>query len=190
MSRKSHNNRYSAGEAVSNDALIGLLTDAISAEKAGVFKKTPVDPAALMAIGSDTAQLTCTADQHSTTQQTSTAQQTGTFSHWMLHHTRSVMSAAAAIAVTLGVASLWFDGSSPTPAYKTAMTPTDANDAVLDIGLFNTCFTGPTLAVSATGSLDGTSLNGECLAADFDHDGDVDFADFGLFQKVSGASRS
>lgn len=93
---------------------------------------------------------------------------------WWGRAARVLLPVAACVGLSVGVVRLWIQGAAGARSVGGAgSTHVDARQCPADFRLFNTCFTGP---------LSG-EMAGECDCFDFDGDQDVDFADFGRFQR-------
>ncbi len=148
----------------SND-LERLLVAANEAEKAGVFARTPIDTAALLA-------------DHG--RQTNPTRRIGRWSH----AGRLLTPIAACLCLWVGVneTGVWTSNIAG-PVADSVISNTNAvlvsgDENCYDITIFDDCRTGPTGLVS-----------GDCSCVDFDSDGDVDFADFGQFQRLATSRR-
>jgi hypothetical protein len=84
---------------------------------------------------------------------------------------------AACIALSFVVARVWLTSPMSDVPMNGSQDAVQVSPAsyCYDLATFEDCFTGP----GANG------LSGECACADFDQDGDVDFADFGAFQRAA-----
>ncbi len=157
-----------------------LLRMAVEAEQAGVFRPTPADPAAIM---SDPHR---NATRDDASRQATRESESGFAGHRLvLRLGRLAGSLAACLVIAVGISQIWPAGGGQSSHVANLSQSTGATmlvDSVercsSDFTLFNTCFTGP--------SIDG--LTSDCRCVDFDRDGDVDFADFGLMQRASAMS--
>lgn len=151
-----------------------LLQEAVQAENAGVFSKSPVDPVGLLA---------SPAAEGASTRTVRVGGPTGS------HRWRRVARVAVPIAAC---AVIWFGlrsgGLGPSQVAEPAVQSTvlNAEDALADgdldcqdLSLFNRCITGPVVG----------SLTWKCACVDIDQDGDVDLVDFGHLQRMMRSQR-
>jgi hypothetical protein len=89
-----------------------------------------------------------------------------------VHRLFVALQAAACVALLIGLASLWRSPAQPTSLVNNG-------GPAVDVGALAQCFTGPS---------DGR-LGSGCDRVDFDHDGDVDLEDYGVFQRDYASSR-
>ena len=134
------------------DTLEEMLLELYSADRAGVFKKTPVDPEALR---KSTAR--SSADQFP-------------IHRWWLTRRMRPLAAAAAIAMVVGVWGWMFQAEIGRIRNPGNMAGVNAIGPAYASG-FHRCFTGPTGAAVA-----------DCTEQDYDADGNVDLVDYGSFQ--------
>lgn len=145
-----------------------LLLNAVEAERHGVFNRTPVDANALMCGNAE-----------------SSAGEASPRTGGWLGVARKFAPLAACVVLSFGIGKIWLTGSRavvPNVGQPVALRALAAaeHDACRDLVLFDGCFTGPS----------AESLSGHCSCVDFDRDGDVDWADFGLFQRAVSSSTS
>ncbi|UCG15538.1 MAG: hypothetical protein JSV19_09615 [Phycisphaerales bacterium] len=142
------------------DPIEQMLLEADHAGRAGVFRRTPVDAAGLLA-----------------------ARQAVKASWFRRHHHALVgLPVAACLALVTVLGTLHYGGD---PASD--MTRVAVNQAAVP-GAFDAVASQPTLTREAevlfscfTGPGQGP-IPSECSSADYDDDGDVDLVDFGVFQ--------
>jgi hypothetical protein len=89
-----------------------------------------------------------------------------------LHRLFVALQAAACVALLIGLATLW-----RSPPQQTDLAKNGGPAA--DVGALAQCFTGPSAGRLGSG----------CDPVDFDHDGDVDLEDYGVFQRDYASSR-
>ncbi|MEE9294744.1 MAG: hypothetical protein V3W34_07270 [Phycisphaerae bacterium] len=151
-----------------------LLQEAVQAENAGVFSRSPVDPVALLA---------SPAAEGASTRTVQVGGPTG--SHRWLRVARVALPIAACVVIWFGLRS---GGLGPSQVAEPAVQSTviHAKGALADgdsdcqgLSLFNSCITGPVVG----------SLTGKCACVDIDQDGDVDLVDFGHLQRLMRSQR-
>jgi len=164
-----------------------LMREAAEADQAGVFRSTPVEATALMTMlrsASGSAGLTGAdlADSGRTDVLPGTPARR---LRWMAV-AKIVVPLAACVAVFVGVARLTpttepliMVDNGGTPPSTSSMLAGGNDSGWIDFGQFDRCFTGPAIG----------ALGGECAHVDFDSDGDVDFADFGVLQRQLASAR-
>ncbi len=116
------------------ERLEDLLTQVQGLERAGVFNRTPVDPAAMMRDAG-----------------------TGSRSQRM-HRLFVALQAAACLALIVGVLSLWGNGDGPQNMVGTGTT--DTRVACADPGVLATCMNGPASA-GLTGECECVDLDAD-----------------------------
>ncbi len=139
-----------------HDDLERLMADVQACEQAGVFEKTPVDVAAVVEAGGRTARPRLT------------------------HRLFVGLQVAACVGLVAGLATLWRAGR-PSDQHLGLTNGSGPQVASLlgdprcrRIETLTHCFSGPA----------GGALGDECRCVDFDSDGDVDLADYGVFQRA------
>jgi hypothetical protein len=142
--------------ALDNSRFEQMIADAMAAQQAGVFARTPVDSAALAAAPA-------------------------TQSRPVSLRERLLIGApiAACLAAVLGLAALWGGGTSNsfTTGPLASLDPTQSragfqSSAGFDARTITDCLGGP-----------GAAIADHCVAADFDEDGDVDLLDLSVYQR-------
>ncbi len=140
--------------------LESLIAEVRQLDEAGVFNRTPVSPASLLAeVGGPTQP------------------------RW--HHRLYVgLQVAACVGLVAGAATLWRASNSATNSVSVGGSGYDVASVVGDqptgtMELLTYCLAGP--GASGAGS--------DCSTVDLDLDGDVDLADFGLFQTTFAGGR-
>ena len=138
-----------------SDELERLIAELQEFEQAGVFKRTPVDVAAVVeADGGRRPGLT--------------------------HRLFVGLQVAACVGLVVGLVAVWRVGQ---PSDRlVGLTNSSSTELATAIGALRSeriktlarCFSGPA----------GVSFGEECSCVDFDGDGDVDLADYGAFQRA------
>jgi hypothetical protein len=154
-------------KVLSRNELEKLLLDATESVQAGVFRKTSINSSSIFAA----ANAVSTRENEG---ESSNSARRGWFSV-----ARVATPIAACLLIWVGVRTTDFDSNVTQPAVPQAMVAVhggllgETGSADRGLALFNSCFTGPGADL----------LSGDCSDADLDRDGDVDFADFGRFQR-------
>ncbi len=133
-----------------------LLLHSADAERAGVFNRSPVDPAVLLAAVSTGGDVTAARAGGPVACAPGSDRSRG----WMY--------VAGVLAPIAACVAIWFGVN------QFANGEVDCYDFLV----FDSCFTGPSGADSRE------PLSGQCACVDLDQDGDVDFADFGHLQRL------